>query len=194
MDIYIFSRHLIDWLQPVLPLGYLPPHLLYFATQYYSTRTPEDKDEMTSKESDVESITVTVVDHVLPRSRPPIGELLKTLRGERTLREVERDTGIPNSYLSNLELGLKNPGLKTLTKLSEFYEVPLNEFLSVAGMPYELTIEKPEPRRLDIMRAYKFVVADPDLYQYQSPYEAPAFEAQKYIVQLYEHFTGKKLL
>ena len=46
-----------------------------------------------------------------PRRRPPIGELLRSLRRDRTLRETERDTGILNAYLSNIELGIKKPGL-----------------------------------------------------------------------------------
>ena len=44
------------------------------------------------------------------RQRPPIGELLKELRGAKTLRQVEADTGITNAYLSNIELGMKKTG------------------------------------------------------------------------------------
>ena len=44
------------------------------------------------------------------KQRPPIGQLLRTLRGTKTLRQVEADTGITNAYLSNLESGLSpNP-------------------------------------------------------------------------------------
>ena len=129
-----------------------------------------------------------------PRPRSAIAELLRTLRGELTLRDVEKGTGIPNSYLSNLELAVKNPGVRTLTKLSKFYEVPLNELLRVANLPFIETGEETHFPRLDIMRAYKFVTSDPNLYQYEAPSETPSFEAQTYIVRLYEHFTGKKLL
>ena len=34
--------------------------------------------------------------------RPAIGELLRSLRGGRTLRQVEADTGVSNAYLCNL--------------------------------------------------------------------------------------------
>ena len=144
--------------------------------------------------ADVREPSVKSSEPGTPRLRSPIAELLRTLRGELTLRDVEKGTGIPNSYLSNLELSVKNPGMRTLTKLSKFYKVPLDELLKIADIPFIETGEETQFPRLAIMRAYKFVVSDPDLYQLQPPVEAPSFEARQYIVQLYEHFTGKKLL
>ena len=38
-----------------------------------------------------------------------ISRLLKNLRGRKTLRQVEADTGISNTYLCKLELGIKGP-------------------------------------------------------------------------------------
>ena len=129
-----------------------------------------------------------------PRQRPPIGELLRTLRGDRTLRDLERETGIPNAYLSNLELGIKNPGLKTLTKLSAYHEVPLNELLRVAGLRHEETGADREISAIDIKRGFNFLTSDPDLYRFQIPAEPLSLDTQRYIVQLYQHYTGKQLL
>ena len=44
----------------------------------------------------------------------PLGAVLRRMRGERTLRDIERDTGIANSRLSNIERGNQQPGLKFL--------------------------------------------------------------------------------
>ena len=129
-----------------------------------------------------------------PRQRPPIGELLRSLRGDRTLREMERDTGIPNAYLSNIELGIKKPGLKTLTKLSAYHEVPLNDLLRVAELPYQEEQEGKDISAIDIKRSFNFLASDPDLYRFPVPAEPLSLDTQRYIVQLYQHYTGKQLL
>ena len=128
------------------------------------------------------------------RQRPPIGELLKSLRGAKTLRNVETDTGITNAYLSNIELGIKRPGVKTLAKLSSYYQVPLEHLLHVAGIEGEMPqpVERDSP--MDIQRAFEFVVTDPHVAHYQKPAETLPLDAQKYVVQIYEHYTGRKLL
>ena len=129
-----------------------------------------------------------------PRHRTAIAEVLRDLRGERTLRYVEHGTGISNTYLSNLEQGLRRPGMKTLRTLSEYYEVPLNELLKVADTSHQEESEDREISALDIRRSFSFLASDPDLYQYEAPSEQLPLDAQRYIVQIYEHFTGKRLL
>ncbi len=128
------------------------------------------------------------------RQRPPIGELLRSLRGNRTLREVERGAGIPNSYLSNVESGTKRPGLKTLSKLADYFGVPLDELLEVAGLPHRKSIDEKAMSALDIHRAFDFLMADPALGQYERPSDRLSTDTRRFIVQLYEHFTGKRLL
>lgn len=130
-----------------------------------------------------------------------IGELLKLLRGDRTLRQVETDTGISNSYLSNLEMGRKNPGIRSLSKLAAYYEVPLNGLLDQAGLPYDRRAAKrhevltnPRANRDEIQRSYEFVLTDPQLALYEKPVDTPSVDTQKFVVKLYEHYTGKKLL
>ena len=128
------------------------------------------------------------------RQRPPIGELLKSLRGARTLRNVETDTGITNAYLSNIELGIKKPGVKTLAKLSSYYQVPLEHLLHVAGIEDEMPQPVDRESPMDIQRAFDFVVTDPRVAHYQKPVEAVPLDVQKYVVQIYEQYTGRKLL
>ena len=129
-----------------------------------------------------------------PRQRPPIGEFLRRLRGARTLRRVEADTRVTNAYLSNIELGLKKPGIKTLAKLGIYYGVPLNHLLHVAGLQDEAPQPAQQESVIDIQRAYGFVLGDPNVAQYQKPPETPPLEMQKFVVRLYEHYTGRKLL
>ena len=69
------------------------------------------------------------------QENPTIGAILKRLRGKRSLRQVHAETGVPYTYLSSIELGQKNPGIKTLSRLAEFYEFPLPELLQAAGVP-----------------------------------------------------------
>lgn len=128
------------------------------------------------------------------RQRPPIGELLRSLRGDRTLREVEREAGIPNSYLSNVESGGKRPGLKTLSRLADYYQVPLEELLEVAGLPHAKGAESGSVSALDVQRSFDFLMADPALRQYERPSDRLSTDTQRFIVQIYEHFTGKRLL
>ena len=130
-----------------------------------------------------------------------IGALLKQLRGDRTLRQVESETGISNSYLSNLELGRKNPGIKSLSKLAAYYRVPLNELLEYAGLPFdqkaaarEHTLNTAQASFDEVQRSYEFVLTDPHLDHYEKPAATPAFDTQKFVVRLYEHYTGRKLL
>ena len=136
-----------------------------------------------------------------PPAPPSIGAVLKALRGDRTLRKVETDTGISNSYLSNLEMGRKNPGIKSLSKLATYYQVPLNGLLDCAGMPFDEQamvhkdiLATAQAHVEDIQRSYDFVLGDPVLGDLEKPAETPPLDTQKFVVRLYEHYTGKRLL
>ena len=128
------------------------------------------------------------------RVRPPIGELLRGLRGERTLRQVEADTGVSNSYLCNIESGFKRPGIKTLGKLANYYRAPLQHLLLAAGLDPGTPMPEFADSALDVQRSYEFVMADPEFRQLQKPQGTPPTEYQKFIVEMYQHYTGKKLL
>ena len=128
------------------------------------------------------------------RQRPPIGQLLRTLRGTRTLRQVEADTGITNAYLSNLESGLKKPGIRTLTKLSRYYSVPIDHLIHVAGLGGEFHQPADADSVMDIQRAFDFVVTDPNVAHHHRPAGTLPLDMQKFVVQIYQHYTGRKLL
>jgi transcriptional regulator with XRE-family HTH domain len=49
------------------------------------------------------------------------------LRGEASLYEVSKDTGVPRGDISAYEKGEHLPSAKTLLKLSDYYEVPYTE-------------------------------------------------------------------
>ena len=122
-----------------------------------------------------------------------VGELLRYLRGERSLRQVQEGTGITYSYLSNIERGNKPPGEKVLTKLADYHNVPRGELLDKAG------IDKSQDAdfhfsNADIRRSFRFVMDDPSLVGYPKPSEDVPVETQRFVVQLYQHFTGKRLL
>jgi transcriptional regulator with XRE-family HTH domain len=152
-------------------------------------------------------------DHFEPvdeQESPTIGAILKRLRGKRSLRQVQADTGVPYTYLSSIELGQKNPGIKTLSRLAACYEVPVQQLLEAAGMQVfwsnpSLSSAYPEsaPRgfkdnevmtEIYMQRYYDFVMADPALRSCRKPKETPPVEFQRFVVEMYQHYTGKKLI
>jgi HTH-type transcriptional regulator, competence development regulator len=67
-----------------------------------------------------------------------LGSFLASARQHQklTLRAVEAETGISNAYLSQLETGkICSPSPSILQKLSDFYGVPYNAVLELAGYP-----------------------------------------------------------
>ena len=84
---------------------------------------------------------------------------------------MEADTGITNAYLSNIELGIKKPGVRTLVKLSSYYKVPLEHLLQVAGIEGEMPQPADRDSPMDIQHAFDFVVTDPRIAHYPKPAE-----------------------
>ncbi|ABJ09642.1 helix-turn-helix transcriptional regulator [Geobacillus stearothermophilus] len=69
-----------------------------------------------------------------------LGELLRELRGNASLREASERIGISHNYLRNLEKGIDprtktpiNPSAETLKKIAKAYDYPYEELLKVAG-------------------------------------------------------------
>ena len=76
-----------------------------------------------------------------------LGEELARLRQVKgrnvSLREVERQTGISNEYLSQLERGVATkPAPDVLQKLSKFYGTPYESLLMAAGYLKEKSGER----------------------------------------------------
>lgn len=67
-----------------------------------------------------------------------LGQFLRQAREDKgfTLREVEVETDISNSYLSQLEgEKIKQPSPVTLYKLSETYGISYTDLMALAGYP-----------------------------------------------------------
>ena len=124
-----------------------------------------------------------------------IGPLLRRLRGQTGLREVGRLTGISNSYLSQIERGDRIPGPSVLKRLATLYGVDLQDLLGRAGYlddPEGIEARDNEPEEVE--RAYQYVLADPVFRVGTRPSGPLSLEAKRFIVQMYEKFTGKRLL
>ena len=132
------------------------------------------------------------------QERPPVGKLLRDLRGDRSLRQVEADTGVSNSYLCNLESGVKRPGTRTLAKLAGYYQVPLVDLLQANGIQavydhIDHIVMSPEETQ-EVRRSYNFVLADPMFNELKKPASPTTTEYQQFIVKMYEVYSGKRLL
>ncbi len=119
---------------------------------------------------------------------------LRNVRKERglSLKKVEKIAGVSNAYLSQLERGLRNPPHPDiLKKLAKVYEVPLSDLLAAAGYVEE---EKGITRD-QIEGAFLLVIGDPK-YRHGTRLKGSALslEAKRFIVEMYEKMTGRKLL
>ena len=127
-----------------------------------------------------------------PENNEEIGALLKRLRGELSLRDITRRTGISSSHLSQLERGERRPGRNVLRELEETYNVDLRHLLMRAGYG-----PKPDPNSnevLEVERAYRYVLLDPVFRVGTRPDGPLSLSAKRSIVEMYERFTNRKLL
>ncbi len=120
------------------------------------------------------------------------GSLLRRLRGRVSLREITRRTGVSSSYLSQIERGEKRPGANLLRKLADLYRVDPDDLIRRAGHG-----SQPDPfsdEAMDVERAYRFVLDDPAFRVGTRPDGPMTVNAKRFIVEMYEKFTGKRLL
>ena len=123
------------------------------------------------------------------------GEYLRTLRLEKrySLREVEELSGVSNSYLGLIERGQRPiPGADILKKLAPVFDVPVRDLLAAAGYLNEEDSSLSEDDEVDM--AFRFVMNDP---RYKSGTRIKGglnTEVKRFIVEMYEKATGKKLL
>ncbi|HEX5322542.1 MAG TPA: transcriptional regulator [Capsulimonadaceae bacterium] len=128
--------------------------------------------------------------------RRQFGAFLKRLRMEKrlSLRQVEAEVGISNSYLYQVESGRKNPPkVDVLRKMAALYGVSLDAILSAANLG--------EPEKADLYddrlveNAFEFVRKDPEFESgtYMTSNTLP-IEAKRFIVEMYEKMTGRRLL
>ena len=123
------------------------------------------------------------------------GEYIKGLRREQrlSLRAVEERCGVSNSYLAQIERGVRRPpGADILRRLAPVYDVPVRDLLRAAGLLDEQTAGISEEEEVDM--AFKFVMSDPR-YKSGTRLSGPlTTEVKRFVVEMYEKATGKKLL
>lgn len=121
-----------------------------------------------------------------------IGPLLRRLRGRLSLRDVNRRVGVSSSYLSSIERGERRPGRNVITKLAAAYGVDPDPLLERAGhIDARRGADDEDP---NVERAYQYVVSDPK-FRFGTRPEGPlSTSAKRFIVEMYETLTGKRLL
>ena len=126
-----------------------------------------------------------------------IGQMLKRLRGDTSLRGVQRLSGISNAYLSQIEKGERHPGPKLLRRLAALYGVGVHELLRKAGYLDRGGEEGEEPEvdeTAEVERAYQYVLSDPVFRVGTRPRGPLSIDSKRFIVELYERYSGKRLL
>ncbi len=123
-----------------------------------------------------------------------LGPLLRRLRGKTSLRAVHRLTGISYPYLSQIEQGQRQPGPRLLQRLAALYGVPVHDLLKRAGHLEDEGEAPPVDETQEVERAYQYVLDDPQFRLGTRPRGPLAAESKRFIVEMYEHFTGKRLL
>ena len=126
-----------------------------------------------------------------------IGQMLKRLRGDTSLRGVQRLSGISNAYLSQIEKGERDPGPKLLKRLAALYGVGVQELLRKAGYLDRGGEEGEEPEvdeTAEVERAYQYVLADPVFRVGTRPRGPLSIDSKRFIVELYERYSGKRLV
>jgi len=124
------------------------------------------------------------------------GPYLRQLRKQRglTLKQVEKAARVSNSFLSQVERGVRNPPRPDiLNRLAAVYGVPVQDLLEAAGFITGNTKERTERDRIE--RAYEHVITDPNYSQgTRMKGVALSREAKKFIVEMYEKATKRSLL
>ena len=121
----------------------------------------------------------------------PLARTLRDLRKRRgwSLRQVElaTDSFVSNVYLSQLENDRRSdPGPRVLMALAKVYGVPTQFLFERAGY-----VEAPEPSAVEV--AYQQVLADPT-FKFGTRASDVDENAKRFIIELYEKATGKRLL
>jgi transcriptional regulator with XRE-family HTH domain len=127
---------------------------------------------------------------------PNFGYFLKSLRDRQrmSLRDVERESGVSNAYIAQLEKGDRPaPSADILKKLARAYNVTVRELLLRAGYLDEPEVSATEEERIEA--AFQYVLADPD-YKLGTRIRGEDLDTKgkRGVVITYETLTGKKIL
>ena len=69
----------------------------------------------------------------------------------------------------------------------------LEDLLKVSNLPHSKG-RPSEFSAVDVYRGFDFVMTDPDITSIHRPDERPSIDLQRFIVELYQHYTGRRLL
>ncbi len=124
------------------------------------------------------------------------GHFLKRLRDRQrmSLRDVEKESGVSNAYIAQLEKGDRPaPSPDILKKLARAYNVTVRELLLRAGYLDEPEVTATEEERIEA--AFQYVLADPD-YKLGTRLRGEDLDTKgkRGVVITYETLTGKKIL
>jgi HTH-type transcriptional regulator, competence development regulator len=129
---------------------------------------------------------------------PNFGKYLKSLRERQrmSLREVEKDSGVSNAYIAQIERGDRSvPSAEILRKLAPAYKVTVKELLEKAGYLDEPEVKMSQQELVE--RAFRYAVDDPEFKSRmgtRQPPEGLTLEAKEYIISIYEKVMDRKLL
>ncbi|MBM2825406.1 MAG: hypothetical protein HW402_1070 [Dehalococcoidales bacterium] len=124
------------------------------------------------------------------------GQFLKSLRERQrmSLRDVEKECGVSNAYIAQIEKGGRPPPRPdVLKKLARAYKVTVRELLMRAGYFDDPEVTATEEERIEA--AFQYVLADPD-YKLGTRIRGEDLDikGKRGVVITYETLTGKKLL
>ncbi len=126
------------------------------------------------------------------------GQYMRDLReGQRlSLRDAAAKAGVSVSYIMQVEHGKrKAPSPDVLKKLALAYSVPVRDVMKAAGYLDELKetrLSLSDEEEVD--RAFQFAVTDPRFQLGTRIDGSLTIGAKRFIVEMYEKSTGKKLL
>jgi len=125
-------------------------------------------------------------------------EYMRNLReGQKlSVREAAAKSGVSVSYITQIENERrKTPSPEVLKRLAPAYNVPVRDLLKAAGYMDDLREVKPAlSDEEEVERAFQYVITDPR-YQSGTRVAGPiTIEVKRFVVEMYEKATGKKLL
>jgi|SRR5579864_9401204 len=124
------------------------------------------------------------------------GPYLRELRHRRglSLKQVEREAGVSNAYLSQIERGLRKPPHPDILKrLAKVYDVPPNDLLIAAGYVEDLAAKGITREKIE--QAFEHVIHHPQ-FRYGTRLKGVtlSLDAKRFIVEMYEKMRREKLL
>lgn len=127
-----------------------------------------------------------------------LGELLKELRGKRSLREIAELTELSHTYISDIEKGYRrgtkkviHPSPETLKRLAEAYNYSYEKLMKVAGYldeNGEIHSQSPSKDEFDIakrMKQFRKEIENSDGLAFDG--EPMSEEAKESLIEAMEH-------